>query len=194
MIFWLRHIDHSLFFFINNGLSSSLMDDVFVALSSLGSWTVILITFALLFHDGARKLRLHFVSFFGVGLVVLMVLLNSKSLIGFDRPLRVYRWELYTGQVTINLPEGKTPGNKGLPSGHTTMAFFALVYASRFKPKARFPLYLLASSIGFARIYVGAHFPSDCLVGAVLGTGGALLAAWVFGQIERKLCRLRTQT
>ncbi len=184
MIATLRNIDIALFFFINNGWSTGLMDDIFVPLSSLGSWPVLLITLALLGGQGGRRLRLHSVSFLLVGLATVFIVLNAKKAIGLRRPLGVFRRELRTGEVVINLPDGTTPRRGALPSGHTTMAFFALVYASRFREKGRWALFLLAALIGIARIYTGAHFPSDIAAGAALGTGAAFLAAVVFRRLE----------
>lgn len=63
------------------------------------------------------------------------------------------------------------------PSGHTSQAFaiattLALTYS---KPIVYIPVFLWAGLVGYGRMYLGVHYPSDVLVGAVLGTGCALL-------------------
>lgn len=76
----------------------------------------------------------------------------------------------------------------GFPSGHVTAAAtFAVVVVyllsrERIWPAARGPLLLLAialvGSVGFARIILNAHWPSDVLGGVLLGAGCAAAGAW----------------
>lgn len=55
------------------------------------------------------------------------------------------------------------------PSGHTAYAFaMATLFSDRY-PKLKIPFFVLAASTGIARIYLGKHYPSDVIVGAILG-------------------------
>jgi membrane-associated phospholipid phosphatase len=61
---------------------------------------------------------------------------------------------------------------KSFPSGHTMTAFaLADVFTERYKQHRWVPwvAYGLASGVGFSRLTLQAHFPSDVFAGAVLG-------------------------
>ena len=65
---------------------------------------------------------------------------------------------------------GKKPGSWSFPSGHTASSFASAWVLSTVWPR-RSPLFFaLASAVGFSRIYLGAHYPSDVGAGALLGT------------------------
>lgn len=62
-----------------------------------------------------------------------------------------------------------------LPSGHATTVFSVIVGFGSLWPRARILLWTYALVILASRIAVRAHFPSDVLAGAVIGTIGAML-------------------
>lgn len=62
-----------------------------------------------------------------------------------------------------------------LPSGHSTTAFAVLVAFGTLWPRARTALLIYALLIAVSRIVVTAHYPTDVLAGALVGTVGALL-------------------
>lgn len=67
------------------------------------------------------------------------------------------------------------------PSGHTTGAF-ALATGLTLQYRHLYiaiPSYLFAVGVGVSRIYAGVHYPSDVLVGALVGTASAFLAHWL---------------
>ncbi len=75
---------------------------------------------------------------------------------------------------------GDVEGNRSFFSGHTTwafasMTFLATVYSdyypnSKYKSAVWISTMSAASAVGLLRIFSGAHFPSDVLVGAVVGS------------------------
>lgn len=69
----------------------------------------------------------------------------------------------------------KATVGQSMPSGHAATSFAGAVILTYLLPRAAPFFFLLAAAIGFARIYVGVHYLSDVLVGALLGAAVALV-------------------
>jgi undecaprenyl-diphosphatase len=83
---------------------------------------------------------------------------------------RLRPYEVLAGARLID----QRPATASFPSGHATRAFAGALAASRLFPAGQVVWWPLAVAIGVSRIYVGAHWPSDVLAGALLG----LAVAW----------------
>ncbi len=69
------------------------------------------------------------------------------------------------------------------PSGHAASSFSVAVSIFLcFKKNIGIPALILAFLIALSRLYVGVHFPTDVLCGALSGTLLAILFYWIFNQ------------
>ncbi len=84
-----------------------------------------------------------------------------------------------------------TAADPSFPSGHTSMAFATATTLSLNFPKwyVIVPAYLWAGSAGYSRLHLGMHYPSDVLVGAVIGSGSAFLTHKANQWLQRRKVR-----
>jgi membrane-associated phospholipid phosphatase len=97
------------------------------------------------------------------GLVVHLV----KNMIGRARPMRS------PGQFDF-VPFDWQAQYASFPSGHTTTVFAAAFALGALFPRWRVAFWGGAVVLGVSRVFVGMHFPSDVLGGALAGTLGAI--------------------
>jgi membrane-associated phospholipid phosphatase len=67
------------------------------------------------------------------------------------------------------------PSSTSFPSGHTSSAFSSATALVRAYPKwyVIAPAFLWSGAVGYSRMYLGVHYPSDVTAGALLGAGTA---------------------
>ena len=81
----------------------------------------------------------------------------------------------------INFRSIITPSDQfSFPSGHTSAAFMMATLLGYYFPPLIIPLYGWATLVGCSRVILGVHFPTDILVGIILGISTALFS---LGQI-----------
>ena len=80
-------------------------------------------------------------------------------------------------------------GSKSFPSGHTSSAFALATSISLEYPKWYIiaPSYAWACAVGYSRMRLGVHYPSDVFAGAIIGTG----CAWAMWWLNKKLVENR---
>jgi membrane-associated phospholipid phosphatase len=71
-------------------------------------------------------------------------------------------------------PLGGAPSSLSFPSAHATSSFAVATAMTRVEPLAALA-FVLAVALSLGRPYLGMHYPSDVLAGAVLGVGLGLI-------------------
>ncbi len=87
-----------------------------------------------------------------------------KDLIGRDRPCSQHDLQSW-----MRLLDGCRDSH-GMPSSHATNMFGVATLLTRYYRKWWPVFFAIAAIISYTRMYLGLHFPSDVLVGAILGS------------------------
>ena len=166
------NIDDKTIRFINDNMRSEFLDRVMRKISSAGNYGIIwfAVAFALIAMGGEKR-RAGLLMIFSLGVEASVCNLIIKPSVKRVRPN-----DAHGMVISIDKPK-----DYSFPSGHTTASFAAGVVWFRTLPARWARVLALASAflMGFSRLYVGVHYPTDVLAGAVMGTVCALLALWL---------------
>lgn len=111
-------------------------------------------------------------------LVSAFITLASKQIIKRERP-----YLRYSGLEPVVFESSYS-----MPSGHTSTAFATATSLSMAYPKwyVIVPSFAWASSVGYSRMHLGVHYPSDVFIGALVGSGSAYLTYKANQWLEKK--------
>lgn len=81
----------------------------------------------------------------------------------------------------------KIPADYSFPSGHSMVSFASAVILLQYDKRIGIPAIILAALIAVSRLYLYVHFPSDVIVGTLLGILFGILAPRIADYICSKL-------
>ncbi len=169
MFEFLQGLDGGVLLWIQSAVRRDWLDPLVIFYTHLGDagllWIVLCI--GMLFYRPTRKIGFAGLMALAIGFLCTNVVL--KHLVGRPRP-----WLDVAGLLPI-IQEGDP---NSFPSGHTCASFAAAVAWWKTAPWKwmKGAALVMAVCMGLSRLYVGVHYPSDVLVGALVGSLSGLLA------------------
>ena len=156
----ITQFDFSIINFIQENFRCDFLDAVMPVITSLGDvgFIWILISVILLFFKKTRSLG--FQLLISIGFAYLIYQWVMKPIIARPRP--------FTQNPIVELLI-KAPKDFSFPSGHTACGFSFVIILFLKKNKWWLPAFVLASLIGFSRLYLYVHFFTDVICGALCG-------------------------
>lgn len=180
MIEWLSNLEKSILIWIYQTNSSSIFDRFFPFYTDIhkNAWFSISAVLILLYFFIHRYKRAGLTYF-----LFLALSMGINDFIGKNVKNNYPRMRPYTVielQIAEKSPAGPT---SSFYSNHTSNMFTFATYTSQFFPAAKLLFFTLAFLTGYSRMYNGVHYPSDVLVGALMG----LLIGWLLAHTAKKI-------
>lgn len=169
MLAWIQNTDWAVLHFIQDTFQCGAMDFLMPKITALGNGGAVWIAGAAAMTISKKYRRYGIAMFAALAAGVLVGNVCLKHLFARPRPC-------WLENVSLSI---SNPTDYSFPSGHTlssVIGAFMLTAANRKFGLAVIPL---AALIGFSRLYLHVHFPSDVLASVVIGILIGTAAVWV---------------
>jgi undecaprenyl-diphosphatase len=180
----LYSLDKFLFYAINLGSVNRLFDIIMPFITERNNWFLLYIyVWVYLFWKGGKNGRITAV------LIILAIIASDQVSASILKPLvsRVRPCYELEGVRTI-LGCG---GRYGFPSSHAANYFAAATIFTYYFPKYKWIYISIAVLVCFSRIYIGVHYPSDVICGAILGFLSSVIIIIIYNEGERLFFKMK---
>ena len=172
-------MEANILLWIQENLRADWLDPIMIGITYLGNAGIFWIALSILLLCLPRRRKLGLTC--GASLIfdLLAVNLFIKKVVARVRP-----YEVIEGLTKIIGEQS----DYSFPSGHTAASFaVATVLLMRAPKKLSVPMFVLACLISLSRLYVGVHYPTDILGGALIGALCGILAVYLIDFIWKKV-------
>lgn len=173
----IQSFDNVILQYIQMNMRTPIMDNIMLFITVLGNkltiWTLIGVAFAI-----TKKYRRYgLMIIFALILCLVIGNLSLKPLVARIRP--------FDAMPILDALLITPPTDFSFPSGHTMSSFASSVVLFYMNKRIGIFALILGSFIGFSRLYLYVHYPSDVLGGMIIGLllGNAAIA--LFNKIEK---------
>lgn len=157
----LLQLDGNVLLWIQENLRNPILDVIFIFITHLGDHGILWIALILLMLIMKKYRSSGVASALSLASTFLVTNLWLKPMIGRIRP-----YEVVEGLTRIIEKQSE----RSFPSGHSANGFaVATVMLLRLPKKIGVPIFILQCLIALSRMYVGVHYPTDVIVGSMIG-------------------------
>jgi len=161
MIELIKKVDITLLQFINKKLRCKFLDRIMPYITFLGSATFCMVFVVMTVMSKSKEIK-------NLGFLASLSIITSGGITHFLKRVK-NRIRPYIKFPTLNIKKIGVD-DYSFPSGHTTAAFsIGVSIALSFTGLAVVSI-VIASLVGFSRVYLGVHYPTDVGAGVVVGT------------------------
>ncbi len=158
--------DNRIFHIFNTKLSCKLLDYIMPRITELGGliFSGIMPLILIVINFGrSRPLGIELLASLSFSQVFVQLL---KRTLTRERPYNILE-NIKTFDIVLK--------DYSFPSGHTTASFSMATILSYYLPQFMFVFIALAFLVGISRMYLAVHYPTDVIVGIVLGVSSSII-------------------
>ena len=164
----LQALDGNILLFIQENIRQDWLTPIMKVITFLGNDGIFFIVLSIVFLLFRRTRKIGVIAASGLLMSYLVNNVILKNLVARTRPYEVIEGLTYLVEK---------PHDLSFPSGHAAVSFVIAVILFRRLPKTiGIPAFVLAVLVSLSRLYLGVHYPTDVLVGALSGSVLAYLA------------------
>lgn len=178
----ITNFDMGLLHWIQNTITGDVMNNIMVFFTKLGDAGVFWIALGVVLLIIPKTRRVGLVLLVSLAVAALVGNIIIKPIVGRIRPC-----DIETG-FKLLIPN---PGKTSFPSGHAISSFASATAIFLFNKKWGSGALVIAGIIGFSRCYLFVHYPTDILVGAILGIITAIAVKWIFDRYAQSFLQYR---
>jgi len=170
MLDFLYNLDLQVFYFINHTISNPIFNKFFPFITDINHWYLVyVVLWLIMFTYGGRKGKI-------AAIMVLFVIICSDQLSSHYIKDFFHRVRPCNALPDVWLRISATD-SYSFPSSHAVNNFALAFFIYKIFPKYKYVAFTTAFLLALSRPYVGVHYPSDILGGAIIGS----LIGYIFG-------------
>lgn len=172
-------IDFFILNFIQENIRSILLDKIMVFITSLGNVSIIWIIIGICLLINRKYRKYGIMLFLSLLFCAIVGNLTLKPLVARIKPFNAR--PLLDGLLI------KEPLDYSFPSGHTMCSFAPAIVLCYMNKRIGICAVILSILIGFSRLYLYVHYPSDVLSGAVIGILLGMLSIYFYNMMKNRI-------